>query len=67
MAERYYDVLALKEQSFQDDAKRITAFLEQQGTFRFPTLSTGLFSAAAGEGGDFELTGFCQGIPPTKP
>ena len=58
MAERYYDVLALKEQSFQDDAKRITAFLEQQGTFRFPTLSTGLFSAAAGEGGDFELTGY---------
>jgi hypothetical protein len=58
MAERYYDVLALNESTFQDDAKRIAAFLEQQGTFRFPTLSTGLFSAAAGEGGDFELTGY---------
>lgn len=57
MAERY-DMLALNEPTFADDAKRIAAFLEQQGTFRFPTLGTGLFSAAAGEGGDFELTGY---------
>lgn len=50
--------LVLREQSLSEDAQRILSFLEQQGTFRFPTLSTGLFSAAAGEGGDFELTGY---------
>ncbi|WP_373650940.1 glycoside hydrolase family 15 protein [Schlesneria sp. DSM 10557] len=41
-----------------DEVKRLTQFLEEQGTFRFPTLANGLFSAAAGEGGDFELTGY---------
>lgn len=40
------------------DVRSLTAFLESQGTFRFPTLPNGLFSAAAGEGGDFELTGY---------
>jgi glycosyl hydrolase family 15 len=50
--------LMLREQTLGEDAHRILQFLEQQGTFRFPTLTTGLFSAAAGEGGDFELTGY---------
>jgi hypothetical protein len=40
------------------DVRSLTTFLENQGTFRFPTLPNGLFSAAAGEGGDFELTGY---------
>jgi phosphorylase kinase alpha/beta subunit len=40
------------------DVRNLTAFLTEQGTFRFPTLPNGLFSAAAGEGGDFELTGY---------
>ncbi len=52
------DSLVIHEQTFGEDAHRILAFLERQGTFRFPTLRTGLFSAAAGEGGDFELTGY---------
>lgn len=50
--------LLLQEESFSQDAKRILSFLEKQGTFRFPTLESGLFSAAAGEGDDFELTGY---------
>ncbi|MGV2333815.1 MAG UNVERIFIED_CONTAM: glycoside hydrolase family 15 protein [Planctomycetaceae bacterium] len=36
----------------------IRTFLTRQGTFEFPRLSTGLFSAAAGEGADFELSGY---------
>jgi phosphorylase kinase alpha/beta subunit len=36
----------------------VRAFLMRQGTFEFPRLSTGLFSAAAGEGADFELSGY---------
>ena len=36
----------------------IRQFLTSQGTFEFPCLSTGLFSAAAGEGQDFELSGY---------
>jgi len=40
------------------DVRSLTTFLKDQGTFRFPMLSNGLFSAAAGEGGDFELTGY---------
>ena len=50
--------LGLQDQTLEIDAQRALDFLEQQGTFRFPTLPTGLFSAAAGEGGDFELTGY---------
>ena len=41
-----------------EDARRVLAFLEERGTFRFPTLPTGLFSAAAGEGAEFESTGY---------
>lgn len=40
------------------DVRKMTEFLTQQGTFHFPTLRNGLFSAAAGEGGDFELSGY---------
>lgn len=36
------------------------AFLTEQGTFRFPALPNGLFSAAAGEGDDFALTGYAN-------
>jgi len=36
----------------------VRGFLTRQGTFEFPRLSTGLFSAAAGEGADFELSGY---------
>jgi Glycosyl hydrolases family 15 len=42
------------------DIDRIVAFLTEQGTFRFPSLSNGLFSAAAGEGDDFALTGYAN-------
>lgn len=41
-----------------DDVRRLLAFLEEQGTFRFPTLANGLFSAAAGESEEFHLTGY---------
>ena len=41
-----------------DDVRKISQFLTAQGTFQFPTLPNGLFSAAAGEGGDFELSGY---------
>ncbi len=41
-----------------EDVRSLTEFLESRGTFHFPTLPNGLFSAAAGEGGDFELTGY---------
>lgn len=41
-----------------EDVRSLTEFLDRQGTFQFPTLPNGLFSAAAGEGGDFELTGY---------
>ena len=41
-----------------NDVREITQFLTAQGTFQFPTLPNGLFSAAAGEGGDFELSGY---------
>jgi hypothetical protein len=41
-----------------EDVRKLTEFLTQQGTFQFPTLPNGLFSAAASEGGDFELSGY---------
>ena len=40
------------------EVRELTEFLQQQGTFQFPTLPNGLFSAAAGDGGDFELSGY---------
>jgi len=50
--------LTIREDSLVEDARRVLAFLEEQGTFRFPTLKTGLFSAAAGEGAEFDVTGY---------
>ncbi|MFN9719023.1 MAG: glycoside hydrolase family 15 protein [Planctomycetota bacterium] len=41
-----------------EDVRSIIEFLSHQGTFHFPSLPNGLFSAASGEGGDFELTGY---------
>ncbi len=41
-----------------NDVRDLMQFLEHRGTFLFPTLPNGLFSAAAGEGGDFELSGY---------
>ncbi len=50
--------LSLKSDCTLPDVMQLLQFLEDQGTFRFPTLANGLFSAAAGEGGEFELTGY---------
>lgn len=58
MTVRSNDSLVLREQTLEDDAQRILHFLEQQGTFRFPTLGSGLFSAAIGDSGEFQLTGY---------
>lgn len=40
------------------DVEAILSFLTEQGTFRFPTISSGLFSAAAAENPEFRLTGY---------
>lgn len=40
------------------EVEGILHFLSEQGTFRFPTLSSGLFSAAAAENPEFRLTGY---------
>jgi hypothetical protein len=50
--------LALQNDCSRQDVTALIQFLEVQGTFQFPTLPNGLFSAATGEGGDFELTGY---------
>ena len=50
--------VTLRDDCSLHDVEELTEFLEEQGTFRFPTLPSGLFSAAAGSGGDFELTGY---------
>jgi phosphorylase kinase alpha/beta subunit len=42
----------------KNDARRLTQFLIAQGTFQFPQLPNGLFSAAAGQGEDFEQSGY---------
>jgi phosphorylase kinase alpha/beta subunit len=44
--------------SSRADVRQIIDFLAAQGTFQFPTLSTGLFSAAAGSGHEFEVSGY---------
>ncbi len=50
--------LMLKNDCSLQDVTQLLQFLESQGTFQFPTIANGLFSAAAGEGGEFELTGY---------
>lgn len=50
--------LVLRETASAQDVARVLTFLEEQGTFRFPTLANGLFSAAAGTGAEFEVTGY---------
>lgn len=52
------DPLAIREDHLAEDAQRVLNFLEERATFRFPTLQTGLFSAAAGAGTEFDLTGY---------
>ena len=50
--------LVIREDCLAEDARRVLTFLEERGTFRFPTLKTGLFSAAAGDGVEFDVTGY---------
>ncbi|WP_437192168.1 glycoside hydrolase family 15 protein [Planctomicrobium sp. SH527] len=50
--------LELSDSPTAADVSRILSFLTDQGTFQFPTLSSGLFSAAAAENPDFRLTGY---------
>jgi hypothetical protein len=50
----------LNAQSTVADVDRVIEFLTAQGTFRFPSLPNGLFSAALGEDGDFALTGYAN-------
>ena len=52
------ETLALQDDCSLQDVIELKRFLEEQGTFHFPTLPNGLFSAAAGAGGEFELTGY---------
>ncbi len=48
----------LSEAPTLENIRQIKAFLREQGTFAFPSLPNGLFSAAAGETPDFEVTGY---------
>lgn len=48
----------LSERPTTEEIDGILSFLKSQGTFRFPTLSSGLFSAAAAENPEFRLTGY---------
>ncbi len=50
--------LTIRSDSLGEDAHRVLAFLEERGTFHFPTLKSGLFSAAAGDGAEFDVTGY---------
>ncbi|MEK6259307.1 MAG: glycoside hydrolase family 15 protein [Planctomycetota bacterium] len=50
--------LAIREDCLAEDAGRVLEFLQERGTFRFPTLNSGLFSAAAGDGAEFDVTGY---------
>lgn len=40
------------------DVIEVREFLQQQGTFRFPTLGSGLFSASANDSEEFAITGY---------
>ncbi len=48
----------ISEQTTADEVRQIVEFLTKQGTFRFPALSNGLFSASAGGHADIEVTGY---------
>lgn len=48
----------LQDEYSADDIRRIRMRLEAEGTFRFPTLPTGLFSASASEAAEFSVTGY---------
>lgn len=48
----------LSTESTASEIEQIIQFLTEQGTFNFPTLSTGVFSAAAAENPEFRLTGY---------
>lgn len=41
-----------------NEVRELIAFLEDQGTFRFPTLRNGLFSASVATGEEFGYTGY---------
>jgi len=45
-------------ESTSENVDQVVNFLTDQGTFNFPTLSTGVFSAAAAENPEFRLTGY---------
>ena len=42
----------------ETDVRSLIDFLQQQGTFHFPRLQNGLFSAAASTADDFDVTGY---------
>lgn len=42
------------------DVQSVIDFLQLQGTFRFPSLPNGLFSAAVSDGGEHEQTGYAN-------
>lgn len=48
----------LREEYSAEEIRRIRERLEEAGTFRFPRLATGLFSASASEAADFAGTGY---------
>ncbi len=48
----------LREQYSLDDVRAITRHLEEHGTFQFPTLPSGLFSAAITQSQELEYTGY---------
>ncbi|SFJ70247.1 glycoside hydrolase family 15 protein [Planctomicrobium piriforme] len=50
--------LSLGDRPTAGEVAELTTFLKDRGTFRFPTLSSGLFSAAAAENPEFRLTGY---------
>ena len=50
--------LRLLETSSAEDVSQILRFLEDRGTFHFPTLPNGLFSAVSGETEDIDVTGY---------
>lgn len=50
----------LDSKSTAADAQRVIDFLQQHGTFRFPALPNGLFSAAVSEGDEHQTTGYAN-------